>query len=159
MKREIIQYPDERLRVVAAPLDVDSEEGLALARSVVLDLMDTFVETPRCIGLAATQIGLPNRVLIVDLKRQGIDLYVMVNPVIVKTTNQSQRVQDGCMSVDHGRKFSSTKRPLGITVEWIDGKTFEPRKQKFRNLIAACIHHEIDHLNGRLFIDPPGTRE
>jgi peptide deformylase len=153
MVREILQHPDPRLRIVAAELDMSTQEGIDLAQGVAMDLLDTFVKTPRAIGLAATQIGLPHRVIVVDLKRQGIDLYVMINPVIVKQTPQMQRVKDGCMSVQHGNWFASTKRPLGITVEWIDSKDGSTRRQKFRNLIAAVVHHEIDHLNGRLFID------
>jgi peptide deformylase len=155
MIRDILQDPHDLLRVVSKPIDLSNPEQAKTAADVALDLEDTFNATSRAIGLAAPQIGSNCRIIIVDLTRRKIDRYIMVNPVIVKRTDQSQRVKDGCMSVKQGTHFASTKRPLGITVEWeeLDGTK---RKQKFRNMIAACIHHEIDHLDGRLFIDGAG---
>jgi len=154
----VIQHPDERLRQRADAVDFSDADEVQWMRATAQDLEDTLQGLEICIGLAAPQIGRSQRIIIVDVTRRGVDRYVMVNPVITKQSQQSQRVQDGCMSVQHGRFHSSTKRPLRIQVEWQDvaGVT---HRQKFSNLMAACIHHEIDHLNGRLFIDPPGGQE
>jgi peptide deformylase len=152
MIRNIIQHPSQVLRERANEVEVDDPQDLHIAQHLAQDLVDTFNHNPMAIGLAANQIGFLQRVIVVDITRRGVDRYVMLNPVIVKETVQTQRVADGCMSVEGGSKRATTKRPLGITVEWrdIDGK---PHKQKFRNLIAAVVHHEIEHLDGKLFID------
>jgi peptide deformylase len=77
----------------------------------------------------------------------------MVNPTILKLSSDLQLVRDGCMSVDHGQRFAQTKRPKRLLVEWRDPLTWELKRQKFTGLMAACIHHEIDHLDGILFVD------
>lgn len=156
MIRAILQHPDPRLRETSAPIDMADEYGAKLAKLIAEDLVDTIAATGmgiRAIGLAAPQIGHAFRVIVVDVSPHGADRRVMVNPVITKASRDQQRVLDGCMSVDRGRKHISTKRPKRIAVEWqdVDGT---PRSQKFANLIAAVIHHEVDHLDGRLFIDP-----
>ena len=144
MIRTILQHPDEALRQVSAEI-----HDLAEAHRIAEDLTHTFEATLNCIGLAAPQIGERYRVILVDITRRNFDRYIMVNPVITRTSADMQRVNDGCLSVERGRKRLSTKRPKRITVEWTDLQA----KQNFSGLIAACIHHEVDHLNGKLFID------
>lgn len=153
MIKSIIQHPDSRLRLISKPIDFGTDQA-DIAQSVAADLLETFNATGNCIGLAAPQIGHAARIIVVDIMRNGIDRYLMVNPVITKASQHMQRVNDGCLSVGHGMTRMSTKRPARITVAWQD-LTGKARSQKFSNLMAACIHHEIDHLNGRLFIDAP----
>lgn len=148
MIRPILQAPDSRLHIVANMMPFPEQ-----AKEVVQDLTDTFNDTSGCIGLAATQLGLPWRAIIVDVTQARTETYVMVNPVIVKMSEDLQEVNDGCMSVAYGKKRAKTKRPKRITVVWTDPVTEQPKRQKFSGLLAACIHHEIDHLDGVLFVD------
>jgi peptide deformylase len=153
VKQRILQMPHPTLRQVAAPFP-DQYAGWTEEHAAVLkDLRDTFAETDNCIGLAANQIGQLWRAIVVDVTPKRTEPYVMVNPVIVKASEDLQLVNDGCMSIFEGKRHTATKRPKRITVEWLDPRTLEPLKQKFTGLLAACIHHEIDHLNGVLFVD------
>lgn len=153
MKLPILQVPDERLRKVAEPVNF-SDFSTAEARLpvAVQDLRDTFAATPNCIGLAANQLGIGMRILIVDTTKTRSQTWLMVNPIITKASADQQMVRDGCMSIEHGTKFEYTKRPKRIEVEWQDEHGTN-HWQKFNGVIAACIHHEIDHLNGVLFTD------
>lgn len=154
MKQPIVQLGHPALRLVAEPLPDTYSGWTAEHASVLKDLCDTFAATgSRCIGLAANQIGRLWRAIIVDVTPERTETYVMLNPVITKMSEDCQSVRDGCMSVFGGDRHATTKRPKRLTVEWLDPKTLEPRKQKFTGLLAACIHHEVDHLNGVLFID------
>jgi len=148
MIRSIIQAPDPRLRAVA-----DLLQDRDPATQVVTDLIDTFKETQNCIGLAATQLGHLWRAIIVDTTWNRVDTFIMVNPVIIQMSDDLQLVKDGCMSVANGKQFAETKRPKRITVTWMDLDTQLPRRQKFNGLLAAAIHHEIDHLDGILYTD------
>jgi peptide deformylase len=156
--RPIIQAPDDRLRAVAAPLPTDWYGGLSLPDEVC-DLRDTFAATQNCIGLAAPQIGHAVRAIIFDVSRSRGDTVIMINPVIVKAHKLLQRVNDGCMSVKFGWERGFTYRPKQITVEYVDEEC-TPRRRKFHGLHAAVVHHEIDHLDGKLFTDilKPGVR-
>lgn len=153
MKRSILQVPDLRLREVAKPVDFSDLSTREVHLPVAIeDLRDTFAETPRSIGLAATQLGIPLRLIIVDTTKSRSQTWLMVNPAIVKASSEMQRVNDGCMSIDDGRRFAITERPKRIEVEWQD-EAGKQHWQKFNGTLAACIHHEIDHLNGVLFTD------
>jgi len=145
MQREILQFPNPRLKLRSKEVVVISLLG------TVTDLCDTFEAYSGCIGLAAPQIGIEERIIVVDVTPSRSDTYVMINPVIVKESGQ-QRVEDGCMSVGGGKEYYTTRRPKCITVTWVT-HTLVERKQKFSGLIAACIHHEIDHLNGMLMFE------
>ena len=153
MKCRIIQAPDPHLRVIAQSITTHGEHFNEHYKTVVADLEDTFKDTENCIGLAATQLGHPWRVIIVDVSRRRTETYVMVNPVITKMSDDLQTVRDGCMSINNGQTHRDTKRPKRIVVEWVDPETWMSRRQKFTGLIAAAIHHEIDHLDGVLFTD------
>lgn len=161
MRRPIIQAPDQRLRLVAQAVPAHGEAFNYDYEEVVDDLQDTFKETTNCIGLAASQLDHPvygvirpvKRIIIVDITAGRTETYVMVNPVIVKASDDLQQVRDGCMSVGQGRRFANTKRPKRLVVEWVDPASWTAKKQKFSGLLAAVIHHEIDHLDGILYTD------
>lgn len=143
MIREILQAPDERLHRIAAEMPTVLSE-------VACDLRETFAATSNCVGLAATQIGHLWRAIVVDVTRKRNQTILMINPVILKSSEDCQLVNDGCMSVQRGNLKGTTKRPKRIVVAWID-ENGAAHKQKFSGFIAAVIHHEIDHLNGTLF--------
>jgi peptide deformylase len=113
------------------------------------DLVDTLQATETAVGLAAPQIGVPIRMIVVALT--DIDLYVMVNPKISKPRDE-QVVNDGCLSVRSGKEFGRTKRAKRIHVQWQDLNGNE-KHQKFSGMVAAIIQHEVDHLDGILFTD------
>jgi peptide deformylase len=149
MIRSILQVPDLRLREIAREVPA---VWLDEHREAIRDLADTFAMTPNCIGLSAPQISAPWRVIVVDTSRARRDRFVMVNPVITKASRETQSVRDGCMSIDHGQTFGNTRRPKRIVVEWLDASAVSQR-MGFNGLLAAAIHHEIDHLNGVLYTD------
>lgn len=145
--------PNAVLRLVADPLPDAMDEWRAEHAKALKDLCDTFADTQHCIGLAAVQLGDLWRLIVVDVTPERTEPYVMVNPTITRMSEDCQSVRDGCMSIFNGKRHAITHRPKRITVEWLDPRTLDPRKQKFTGLLAAAIHHEIDHLNGVLFID------
>lgn len=150
MIRPIIQAPNPLLNMVAHPVPRPTD---VLHRQSIKNLLDTFDNTENCVGLAATQLGFPWRVIVVDITPRRSETYVMVNPVITKMSEELQLVNDGCMSVEGGKKRAYTKRPKRLQIEWTDPIDWSVKRQKFSGLLAACIHHEVDHLDGVLFVD------
>lgn len=148
MRRAIIQFPNSLLKMPSNSVDV-----LNVPFADIQDLRTTFESFTGCIGLAAPQLGILRRIIIVDVTRCRSNTLVMLNPVIVRYSEDQQRVEDGCMSVEFGHKFIVTRRPKRITVSWFDVEEMSERTQKFSGLMAACVHHEIDHLNGTLMFD------
>ncbi len=145
-KRRIITYPDPVLKEVAEPVsDITSE-----IRELAHDMAETMYAAPG-VGLAANQIGILKRIIVFDLARQEEDsaLHVLVNPEIVAAEGESA-MEEGCLSVID---FSSTvRRSANVTVRALDldGRTLELEGE---GLMAIVLQHEIDHLNGTLFID------
>jgi peptide deformylase len=144
---ELVKAPDPRLKLVSQPVpDVDK----SLRR-----FMDDMVETMYAengIGLAAIQVGVPKRVAVIDLDPGGPNskqLY-LVNPRIVEASGELSTYHEGCLSVPE--VWDDVKRPARLTVEYTDE---HGAKQTVTadGLFATCLQHEIDHLNGRLFID------
>ena len=144
---ELVKAPDPRLKLVSQPVaDVDK----SLRR-----FMDDMVETMYAesgIGLAAIQVGVPKRMAVIDLDPGGPDskqLY-LVNPRIVQASGELSTYHEGCLSVPE--VWDDVKRPARLTVEYTDE---HGAKQTVNadGLFATCLQHEIDHLNGRLFID------
>jgi peptide deformylase len=146
-KREILVLPDARLRQVAEPIPAVTDEIKALAK----DMLDTMYDAPG-IGLAATQIGEMQRIVVMDLSREGEppDPIVMINPEILKYSEDTTTTEEGCLSIPE--IYYDVERPAEITVRFTDleGKTVE-REAKDR--LAICMQHELDHLDGVLYID------
>lgn len=143
---DISIYPSPVLRKQARPVDeVDRK-----VRKLVDDMAETMYEAPG-IGLAANQVGLPLRLLVVDLQREEYDngLITLINPEIVAARG-STTFEEGCLSVPEF--FSDVKRYEEVTVHAldVDGKRIEVQAS---GLLAVVLQHEIDHLSGRLFID------
>ncbi len=146
-KREILVLPDARLRAVADPIPQVDESVRQLAR----DMLETMYDAPG-IGLAAPQIGELKRIVVMDLSKEGEpkNPVVMINPEILKYSEETVTTEEGCLSIPE--IYYDVERPAEVTVRYTDleGKTVETdAKDKF----AICIQHELDHLDGVLYID------
>jgi len=142
--REILRYPDPRLREKAqAVLRVDDD-----IRALVRDMTETMYHAPG-IGLAATQVNVKKRVVVMDTSANRKDLRVFINPVIVESSGVFG-VEEGCLSVPG--VFEEVERAQKVVVRALDeqGEAFELTAE---DLLAVCIQHEIDHLDGRVFVD------
>jgi peptide deformylase len=148
MKRPILLHPDPRLKKVAATVDDLSDARLALAR----DMLETMYDAPG-IGLAAPQVGVGERLIVIDcVKAEGEAPrpLTMFNPEIVAASDKTSTYEEGCLSLPD--QFAEVARPAEVTVRWID-ETGSPRQEDMAGLWATCVQHEIDHLDGVLFID------
>ncbi len=147
--REILTVPDPVLKQVSQPVAVVDDE----LRALMDDMLETMYEAPG-IGLAAIQIGIPKRVLVMDLARkeddEGPKPRHFVNPEIVWRSDDLAVYEEGCLSVPE--IFDEVERPARVRLRYLDydGKAVE---EEADGLFAVCIQHEMDHLNGVLFID------
>ena len=146
--RPIITLPDEKiLRQVSAPLKtVDAD-----ARRSFDDMLETMYAAPG-IGLAAIQIGLPQRMLVIDLAREGEEkkpLFI-ANPEIIWSSDEIGDYEEGCLSIPDF--YEMVQRPKEVKVHFLD-RQGEAAEIHAAGLLATCLQHEIDHLNGVLFID------
>ncbi len=140
----ILKYPDPRLHTVAKPVTVVDDR----VRSIVRQLADTMYDAPG-IGLAATQCDIHERIVVVDVSETMNELRVFINPEIVQTSLDSKRWEEGCLSVPG--VFDEVERPDRVTVRALDefGQSFTVEAD---GLLAVCLQHELDHLNGRVFV-------
>ena len=146
-KREILVLPDARLRAIAEPIEKVDAEVKKLAK----DMLDTMYDAPG-IGLAGPQIGEMKRIVVMDLAKEGEkpDPIVMINPEILKYSEETITSEEGCLSIPE--IYYDVERPAEVTVKYtdLDGNEVE-REAKDR--LAICIQHELDHLDGVLYID------
>lgn len=148
MKRSIILHPDPRLKKVCAPVSDLSDELRALGN----DMLETMYHAPG-IGLAAPQIGQLTRLIVLDCVKEEVGdprPLIMFNPEIVAASNETNVYEEGCLSIPE--QFAEVTRPAEVEVRWIDQDGKE-RNEGMDGLWATCVQHEIDHLNGKLFID------
>jgi peptide deformylase len=142
--RQILHYPDPRLRRVATPVArVDDS-----IRKLVDDLAETMYSAPG-IGLAAVQIDVPRRVLVIDISQERNALQVFINPRILMRDGVHV-IEEGCLSVPG--IYEPVERARRIQVSALN-RGGEPFEMEAENLLAACIQHEIDHLDGKVFVD------
>jgi peptide deformylase len=145
--RPILVIPDPRLRAVADPIEAVDDDVRALAR----DMLDTMYDAPG-IGLAAPQIGVMKRIVVMDLAKEGEEPapMVMINPEILKVSEETQVTEEGCLSIPE--LYYEVERPAEVTVRYtdLDGKTVEVDAKE---RLAVCVQHELDHLDGVLYID------
>lgn len=148
MKRNILIHPDPRLKKVCAPIADSSDELRKLAN----DMLDTMYDAPG-IGLAAPQIGIMDRVIVLDCVKEEGDAprpLVMFNPIVVASSDETNVYEEGCLSIPE--QYGEVTRPKVVDVEWMD-RDGKAQRETFDNLWATCVQHEIDHLEGKLFID------
>jgi len=141
---DILKFPDERLRTKAKPVDAVTDE----TRQLVDDMFETMYEAPG-IGLAATQINVHQRIVVIDISREKDEPLCLINPVILAKEGIEHH-EEGCLSVPG--IYENVERADRIKVEALNR---EGEKVKFDadELLAVCIQHEIDHLDGKLFVD------
>ena len=148
----ILEAPEARLRVISTPVDgVDND-----LRALVADMFETMYAAPG-IGLAAVQVGVPKRVLVMDLQDQEDaegkpvhDPRVFINPEIVDPAEQWSVYNEGCLSVpDH---YAEVERPESCRARWMDLDGVQ-HDERIEGMLATCLQHEMDHLEGILFID------
>lgn len=148
MKRNILLHPDPRLKKAAAPV-ADLSDGL---RRLADDMVETMYGAPG-IGLAAPQVGMLERLIVLDCTPDDsaeCGLLVMFNPQIMAQSDETSSYEEGCLSIpDH---YGQVTRPAEVTVTWLD-RDGTQQQQDFSGLWSTCVQHEIDHLNGKLFID------
>ncbi|WP_018141436.1 peptide deformylase [Thioalkalivibrio sp. ALJ7] len=143
-KREILHFPDPRLRLKAEPVaEVDDE-----IRTLVDDMLETMYAAPG-IGLAATQINVQKRVLVADVSEDQSEPHALINPEILDTSGEEE-MDEGCLSVPGF--YEKVQRADRIRVRAL-GRDGEPFEMEIDGLLAVCIQHEIDHLDGKLFVD------
>ena len=145
--KQILTEPNKFLRQISKPVEKVGDEE----RKLMDDMLDTMYAAPG-IGLAAIQIGIPKRIIVMDISRdenKKEPLY-FVNPVIKNKNENKSRYEEGCLSVPD--QFAEIERPKTCEVEYLD---YYGNKKilKAEGLLATCIQHEIDHLEGILFID------
>lgn len=145
--KPLIILPDPILRQVSKPVEhVDSE----IAR-LAEDMLETMYDAPG-IGLAAIQIGVPRRMLVIDVSREDEDKkpMVFINPEVVTSSDERSVYEEGCLSIPD--YYAEVERPATVTVRYID-REGKQQTVEADGLLATCLQHEIDHLNGVLFID------
>lgn len=152
----IVEIPDPRLRLVSKPVaEVD-----ASVRQLVSDMTDTMYDA-RGIGLAAIQVGVDSRVLVIDLQERAEgeggeegqpvrDPRAYINPEILETSEEVSIYNEGCLSIPE--QYADVQRPARCRVKWMDDEGRQ-HDEWLDGLLATCMQHEIDHLNGVLFID------
>jgi len=148
----IVEVPDPRLRQISKPVErVDDD-----LRRLIDDMFETMYAAPG-IGLAAIQVGVPKRVLVIDLQEPEEeggepvrDPRVFINPEILETSDHEVPYNEGCLSVPE--MYAEVDRPDRIRARWLD-RDGTQREEEISGLLAVCLQHEMDHLNGVLFID------
>ncbi len=145
--RDILLVPDPRLKLVSAPVEQVDDE----VRALMADMLETMYDAPG-IGLAAIQIGVPKRVIVMDLAREGEPKApkYFINPEILWRSEETAPYEEGCLSIPD--IYDEIERPTRVRLTYLDqdGQRVE---EEADGLYAVCIQHEIDHCNGVLFID------
>ena len=149
---QIVEVPDARLREVSSPVDA-VDDGV---RTLVADMIDTMYDA-RGIGLAAIQVGVARRVVVIDLQEQEDeegkplrDPHAYINPEILSVSDDVSVYNEGCLSIPE--QYAEVARPAQCRVRWLD-ETGAVHEEDLDGLLATCMQHEIDHCDGVLFID------
>jgi peptide deformylase len=142
--RNILHYPDPRLRTHAKPVaKVDAE-----VRQLIDDMAETMYDAPG-IGLAATQIDVHLRVVVIDISKERNQLHIFVNPEILSTEGE-ETMEEGCLSVPGFYESVTRAEKISLKALGRDGQPFE---MEVDGMLAVCIQHEVDHLVGKVFVD------
>ncbi|HEY6916587.1 MAG TPA: peptide deformylase [Allosphingosinicella sp.] len=148
----IIETPDPLLRQISSPVEAVTDE----TRALIADMIETMYAA-HGIGLAAIQVGVAKRILVIDLQEPEEEggepvkkPMVFINPEILSESEELQVYNEGCLSVPE--QYAEVERPERIRARWLDEKG-EAHEEELDGLLAVCLQHEMDHLNGILFID------
>lgn len=150
--RPILEAPDPRLRVISTPVETVDDE----VRALIADMFETMYDAPG-IGLAAVQIGVPKRILVIDLQEdesaEGERIRnprVFINPELSDPAEELSVYNEGCLSVPD--QYADVERPVAIQARWLDEHGVA-HDERIEGMLATCLQHEMDHLEGILFID------
>lgn len=143
-KLKILEFPDPRLRKKAVPVTAVDDA----LRQLIDDMFETMYDAPG-IGLAATQVDVHRRLLVADVSAEKNDPHVLINPEIV-ARDGVEVSEEGCLSVPG--YYEEVERAEHVRVKYLD-RHGETKEADFAGLLAVCVQHEIDHLDGRLFVD------
>ncbi|MEM7255997.1 MAG: peptide deformylase [Pseudomonadota bacterium] len=141
---DILIYPDDRLRKVAKPVDAVDDE----VTSLIDDMFETMYDAPG-IGLAATQINVHRRVVVIDLTEDKSEPLTLINPEILSTDGEADG-EEGCLSIPG--VYENVPRAEKITFRALD-RSGQPYEREADGLLAVCVQHEVDHLDGKMFVD------
>ncbi len=142
---DILEYPDPRLRTIAKPVDEVTDE----IRELIDNMFETMYDAPG-IGLAASQVNVHKQVVVIDLSEDRSEPLVLINPRVEVLDGDLQDMQEGCLSVPGFYEDVSRIEHVRVTALDYNGQPFE---KEVTGLLAVCIQHELDHLNGKLFVD------
>jgi peptide deformylase len=148
MLRNILIHPDPRLKKLCDPVDDLSDD----LRKLADDMLESMYAAPG-IGLAAPQVGVLSRLIVLDcVKEEGAAPrpLVMFNPQVVASSDEQNTYEEGCLSIPE--QYADVTRPKVVDVTWMD-RDGNAQSETFDGLWATCVQHEIDHLDGKLFID------
>lgn len=146
--KSILIHPDPRLKATAAPV-TDFDKTLARLAD---DMLETMYDAPG-IGLAAPQVGVGKRLLVMDCVKEENTAprpLVLINPEVTWVSEERSTYEEGCLSIPD--QYADVERPAEVKVSWLDLEGAQ-HTEHFNGLWATCVQHEIDHLNGKLFID------
>jgi peptide deformylase len=148
----IVEVPDPRLRLISKPVEQVTDE----TRAFVQDMIDTMYDA-NGIGLAAIQVGVDSRILVIDLQDEKDEddkpikaPHAYINPEILSVSEETSSYNEGCLSIPE--QYADVARPASCRVRWLDDQG-ERHEEQLTGLLSTCMQHEIDHLNGVLFID------
>ncbi len=144
-KLPILEFPDERLRTIATPVEAVDDE----VRQLVDDMLETMYDA-RGIGLAATQVDVHRRVIVMDVSDDQSRPLVLINPEFTPLGEEREPMQEGCLSIPE--YYAEVPRALKVRLEALD-RDGQPYEMEAEGLLAHCIQHEYDHLEGVLFVD------
>ena len=141
----VLCYPDPRLHKIAKPV----EQVDARIQKIVADMADTMYDAPG-VGLAATQVDIHERIVVIDVSDEQNELMVFINPEIIWSSSETKSWREGCLSVPEF--YDEVERPSEIRVKAlnVEGKEFEIEAD---GLLAVCLQHELDHLQGKVFVE------
>lgn len=145
--RSIVLHPDPRLKKVCDPVAAVDEE----VRTLMADMLETMYDAPG-IGLAAPQIGVLRRVIVMDIAKEDTppQPLKMANPEVIWASEETSSYEEGCLSIPE--EFEDVERPASVRVRYLD-ENGAVQELECDGLLATCVQHEIDHIDGKLFID------
>ncbi len=143
----IIEIPDRRLRQISTPVETFDDD----LQRLIDDMFEAMYDAPG-IGLAAIQVGVPIRLLVIDLQEEeGVkNPRVFINPVFSDPSDETSIYSEGCLSIPD--QFAEVERPATIHAQWLD-RDGQPHEETIDGLLATCLQHEVDHLEGIVFTD------
>jgi peptide deformylase len=141
----VLRFPDERLRTKAVPVETINSD----VKQIVSDMFDTMYDE-NGVGLAATQVNVHQRIVVINVTEDKDEAYVLINPEIISHSDSTEINEEGCLSVPGC--YAKVDRYTEVTVKALDldGTAFTLNATE---LLAVCIQHELDHLDGKLFVD------